>query len=74
MEGYRAASTADAGGEIETATIKAVAVGVPTNMARMYTVAVKRNGDEGLESKLQRWKQNIERPAPSHPTVGEYVG
>ena len=63
-----------AGCEIETATIKAVAVGVPTNMARMYIVAVKRNGDEGLKPKLQRWKQNMERPAPPPPTVGKYVG
>ena len=60
--------------EIETATIKAMAVGVPTNVARMYIVAVKRNGDECLKPKLQRWKQNMERPAPPPPTVGKYVG
>ncbi|CAB1113987.1 unnamed protein product [Ectocarpus sp. CCAP 1310/34] len=63
-----------AGCEVETATLKATSVGVPTNKQRVFVVAVKRYGDDNLGSKLQRWKQNVERSAPSIPTVGEYLG
>ena len=63
-----------AGCEMETATLKATAVGIPTNKRRLFVAAVKRHGDDSLKSKLTKWKQNVERPAPSIPSVGTYLG
>ena len=57
-----------------TATLKATAVGIPTNKRRLFVAAVKRHGDDSLKSKLAKWKQNVERPAPSTPSVGAYLG
>ena len=63
-----------AGCEIKSASLKATAVGVPTSKQRVFIIAVKRYGDSGLRSKLDRWKMNVERQAPSPPTVGAFVG
>ena len=63
-----------AGCEMVTATLKATAVGIPTNKRRLFVAAVKRDGDDSLKSKLAKWKQNVERPAPSTPSVGAYLG
>lgn len=62
-----------AGCETETATLKATAVGLPTTKQRVFVVAVKRYGDDRLRPKLQRWKKNMERPAPAIPTVGAFL-
>ena len=40
----------------------------------MFVVAVKQHGDDSLKSKLAKWKQNVERPAPSTTSVGAYLG
>ena len=59
----------DGNGDLEATT-----VGIPTNKRRLFVAAVKRHGDDSLKSKLTKWKQNVERPAPSTPSVGAYLG
>lgn len=63
-----------AGCETGTTTLSVIAVGVPTTKKRVFVVAVKRNGDDALKSKLARWKQSMERPTPTPPTVGSFLG
>ena len=63
-----------AGCETETASLSATAVGVPTTKRRVFVVAIKKQGDNNLRSKLVRWKGNVERRAPSTLTVGDFLG
>lgn len=63
-----------AGCTTETASLSATSVGVPTTKRRLFAVAVKKNGDDNLTAKLSKWKKNMERPAPSPPTVGAFLG
>ena len=54
--------------------LEATTVGIPTNKRRLFVAAVKRHGDDSLKSKLAKWNQNVERPVPSAPLVGAYLG
>ena len=54
--------------------LEATTVGIPTNKRRLFVAAVKRHVDDSLKSKLAKWKQNVERPAPSTPSGGAHLG
>ena len=63
-----------AGCEVETASISATSVGIPTSKRRVFVTAVKKYGDDQLAAKLTRWRRNVQRSPPTQPSLGEFLG
>ena len=62
---------------METITLYATDVGVPTGKHQVFTVAVKRRPDvatAALTAKLAKWRLRLQQRMATKPTVGAFLG